>query len=97
MYWYTDLVLVPLIELFESQFFLFFLFRFARNIIFNKEVFKQLVDDFFTKCSPVFISLMQIMGNNRARQREKLAHLLEEFAVLQEEVRRNIRIRFGFF
>jgi hypothetical protein len=40
---------------------------------------------------------MQIMGNNRARQREKLAHLLEEFAVLQEEVRRNIRIRFGFF
>jgi hypothetical protein len=31
-------------------------------------------------------TLVQICGNNRARQRDKLAHLLEEFAGLQDEV-----------
>jgi len=29
---------------------------------------------------------MQLCGHNRARQRDKLAHLLEDFATLQDEV-----------
>lgn len=34
-----------------------------------------------------FCSLIQIHGHNRARQRDKLGHILEEFATLQDEVR----------
>lgn len=33
-----------------------------------------------------FCSLIQIHGHNRARQRDKLGHILEEFATLQDEV-----------
>ena len=31
-------------------------------------------------------SIIHALGHNRARQRDKLAHLLEEFAALQDEV-----------
>lgn len=34
-----------------------------------------------------FCSLIQIHGHNRARQRDKLGHILEEFATLQDEVK----------
>lgn len=44
------------------------------------------MDSFLSKCSPVFTNLIQILGNNKARQREKFAHILEDFANLQEEV-----------
>jgi hypothetical protein len=30
--------------------------------------------------------MLQIMGHNKARQKEKLGHILEDFAGLQEEV-----------
>ena len=46
----------------------------------------QLLDNFLNKCSPVFANLIQILGNNKARQREKFAHILEDFSTLQEEV-----------
>jgi hypothetical protein len=46
-----------------------------------------LLENFFNKCSPVFVNLIQILGNNKARQREKFAHILEDLASLQEEVR----------
>ena len=32
-------------------------------------------------------SIIHALGHNRARQRDKLAHLLEEFGALQDEVR----------
>lgn len=38
-------------------------------------------------CPQPFCSLIQIHGHNRARQRDKLGHILEEFATLQDEVR----------
>ena len=37
-------------------------------------------------CTQPFCSLIQIHGHNRARQRDKLGHILEEFATLQDEV-----------
>lgn len=33
----------------------------------------------------MFVSLVQIIGNNRARQREKLGFIIEDFTTLQEE------------
>jgi N-alpha-acetyltransferase 35, NatC auxiliary subunit len=51
----------------------------------NHAIVKQLIDSFLTKCSQVFASLVQIIGNNRARQREKLGFIIEDFSTLQEE------------
>lgn len=48
---------------------------------------KEYVDSFMYHCVTLFSSLLQLTGHNRARQREKLAHLLDDFAVLQDEVR----------
>jgi len=50
----------------------------------SKDFCKSLVDTLMAKCAAVFLTLTQIMGNNRARQREKLGQILEDFAVLQE-------------
>jgi hypothetical protein len=58
----------------------------CRCLLYNKDICKQLVETFLVKSTPVFLSVLQILGNNRARQREKLGHSLEEFALLQEEV-----------
>lgn len=52
----------------------------------NKDVCLQLVDNFLNKCTPSFVTLFQILGHNKARQREKMAHVFEEFASFQEEV-----------
>ncbi|KAF4529306.1 hypothetical protein B566_EDAN011400 [Ephemera danica] len=49
---------------------------------------KEYVDSFFGHCVRPLGSLIQICGHNRARQRDKLAHLLEEFATLQDEAER---------
>lgn len=48
---------------------------------------KEYVDSFLSHCVSLFGSLLQLSGHNRARQRDKLAHLLEDFATLQDEVR----------
>lgn len=48
---------------------------------------KEYVDSFLLHCVSLFASLLQLSGHNRARQRDKLAHLLEDFATLQDEVR----------
>ena len=58
----------------------------SRCILYNQEMSVQLLDNFLNKCSPVFANLIQILGNNKARQREKFAHILEDFSTLQEEV-----------
>lgn len=54
-------------------------------VLYNQEISVQLVDNFLNKCSPVFTNLLQILGHNKARQREKLGQILEDFANLQEE------------
>ena len=51
----------------------------------NRELSNQLIDNFLNKCVPTFLSLLQILGHNKARQREKFAHILEEMSSLQEE------------
>lgn len=66
-----------------------------RCVLYNEDICKQLVKTFLTKCSPVFITILQVLGNNRARQREKFGHILEEFVILQEEVKK--KFFFVFF
>ncbi|KAJ8005973.1 hypothetical protein DPEC_G00123450 [Dallia pectoralis] len=51
----------------------------------NNHQAKDYIDSFVTHCSRPFCSLIQIHGHNRARQRDKLGHILEEFATLQDE------------
>ncbi|GBP13217.1 N-alpha-acetyltransferase 35, NatC auxiliary subunit [Eumeta japonica] len=46
---------------------------------------REYVDNFLTRCVRPFAVLLQVCGHNRARQRDKLALLLDEFAALQEE------------
>lgn len=47
---------------------------------------KEFVDMFLLHCGRPFVQLIQLCGHNRARQRERLAHLLEDFSNLQDEV-----------
>uniref|UniRef100_A0A3B3QJC9 N-alpha-acetyltransferase 35, NatC auxiliary subunit n=1 Tax=Paramormyrops kingsleyae TaxID=1676925 RepID=A0A3B3QJC9_9TELE len=53
--------------------------------LYNNPQAKDYIDSFVTHCSRPFCSLVQIHGHNRARQRDKLGHILEEFATLQDE------------
>lgn len=46
---------------------------------------KELLDTFFNRCVRPMAALTQICGHNRARQREKLAQILEELTTLQDE------------
>ncbi|XP_013149597.1 PREDICTED: N-alpha-acetyltransferase 35, NatC auxiliary subunit isoform X2 [Papilio polytes] len=46
---------------------------------------RELVEKFLVRCVRPFAVLLQVCGHNRARQRDKLALLLDEFAALQEE------------
>ena len=47
---------------------------------------KECVDSFLGHCVSFFGTLLQTSGHNRARQRDRLAYLLENIAALQEEV-----------
>ncbi|XP_066582916.1 N-alpha-acetyltransferase 35, NatC auxiliary subunit [Prorops nasuta] len=49
---------------------------------------KEYVDSFLAHCVTLFTSLLKLSGHNRARQRDKLAHLLDDFATLQDEAER---------
>ncbi|TSL97348.1 N-alpha-acetyltransferase 35, NatC auxiliary subunit [Bagarius yarrelli] len=53
--------------------------------LYNNHQAKDYIDSFVTHCCRPFCSLIQIHGHNRARQRDKLGHILEEFATLQDE------------
>ncbi|XP_026732109.1 N-alpha-acetyltransferase 35, NatC auxiliary subunit isoform X2 [Trichoplusia ni] len=46
---------------------------------------REFVENFLARCVRPFAVLLQVFGHNRARQRDKLALLLDEFAALQEE------------
>ncbi|XP_073402099.1 N-alpha-acetyltransferase 35, NatC auxiliary subunit isoform X3 [Dendrobates tinctorius] len=53
--------------------------------LYNNHQAKDYIDSFVTHCVRPFCSLIQIHGHNRARQRDKLGHILEDFATLQDE------------
>lgn len=57
-----------------------------KNTLLQNHQAKDCVDTFFHHCTSIFGSLVQLSGHNRARQRDKLAHLLEDFANLHDEV-----------
>uniref|UniRef100_A0A1B6C3I9 Protein MAK10 homolog n=1 Tax=Clastoptera arizonana TaxID=38151 RepID=A0A1B6C3I9_9HEMI len=59
-----------------------------RSSLLNNPVAKDCVDAFLNHCVRPFTSLIQLCGHNRARQRDKLAHLIEDFAALQDEAER---------
>ncbi|XP_045447670.1 N-alpha-acetyltransferase 35, NatC auxiliary subunit [Melitaea cinxia] len=46
---------------------------------------REFVENFLARCVRPFAVLLQVCGHNRARQRDKLALLLDDFATLQEE------------
>ncbi|XP_039758508.1 N-alpha-acetyltransferase 35, NatC auxiliary subunit isoform X1 [Pararge aegeria] len=46
---------------------------------------REFVENFLTRCIRPFAVLVQVCGHNRARQRDKLALLLDDFAALQDE------------
>jgi hypothetical protein len=53
----------------------------------NSEV-GECVEMFFDRCATPFATLLVVWGHNRARQRDKLAHVLDDFANLQLETER---------
>ncbi|XP_041041665.1 N-alpha-acetyltransferase 35, NatC auxiliary subunit isoform X2 [Carcharodon carcharias] len=57
----------------------------SKCCLYNNHQAKDYIDSFVTHCVRPFCSLIQIHGHNRARQRDKLGHSLEEFATLQDE------------
>ncbi|XP_059048022.1 N-alpha-acetyltransferase 35, NatC auxiliary subunit isoform X2 [Achroia grisella] len=46
---------------------------------------REFVENFLSRCVRPFAVLLQVCGHNRARQRDKFALLLDEFATLQDE------------
>lgn len=60
----------------------------SKSVLCNNQQAKIYIETFFTHCTRPFANLLQLCGHNRARQRDKLAHLLEEFAALQDEAER---------
>ncbi|XP_063769848.1 N-alpha-acetyltransferase 35, NatC auxiliary subunit isoform X3 [Pseudophryne corroboree] len=57
----------------------------SKCCLYNNHQAKDYIDSFVTHCVRPFCSLIQIHGHNRARQRDKLGHILEDFATLQDE------------
>lgn len=58
----------------------------AKSPLMNNAAAKEYVTTFLNHCVRPFCSLIQICGHNRARQRDKLAHILEALANLQDKV-----------
>ncbi|XP_069688457.1 N-alpha-acetyltransferase 35, NatC auxiliary subunit isoform X3 [Periplaneta americana] len=56
-----------------------------KSTLLNNQQAKEYVESFLSHCVRPFGNLVQLCGHNRARQRDKLAHLLEDFATLQDE------------
>ncbi|XP_014293858.1 N-alpha-acetyltransferase 35, NatC auxiliary subunit [Halyomorpha halys] len=59
-----------------------------RSQLLNNPQVKDFLECFLGHCVRPFSNLIQLCGHNRARQRDKLAHLLEDFANLQDEAER---------
>lgn len=60
----------------------------AKSPLLNNAQAREYVDSFLMRCVRPFGRLLHLCGHNRARQREKLAHLLEDLAGLQDEAER---------
>ncbi|KAL3268406.1 hypothetical protein HHI36_007521 [Cryptolaemus montrouzieri] len=59
----------------------------VKTLLGNQQA-KQYVDSYLMRCIRPFANFLQLCGHNRARQRDKLAHLLEDFSNLQDEAER---------
>lgn len=57
----------------------------SKTLLSNQQA-RLYVDTFLSHCTRPFANFLQLCGHNRARQRDKLAHLLEEFTAVQDEV-----------
>lgn len=57
----------------------------SKSAIGNNPQAKEYVDTFLTHAVRPITAIFQITGHNRARQRDKWGHLLEELATLQDE------------
>ncbi|KAL7295496.1 hypothetical protein TKK_0011143 [Trichogramma kaykai] len=57
------------------------------NLLQNHQA-KDCIDNFLVHCANFFSTLLQISGHNRARQRDRIAYLFENFAALQDEAER---------
>ncbi|XP_071954055.1 N-alpha-acetyltransferase 35, NatC auxiliary subunit-like isoform X2 [Antedon mediterranea] len=57
----------------------------TRHPLFSNQQAKEHIDAFLNRAVRPICQLMQVHGHNRARQREKLAHALEELSTLQDE------------
>jgi uncharacterized protein len=60
---------------------------FFRSQLYNNPQAKTFVDAWFMQAVRPICTLIQIPGHNRARQRDKWGHILEELSALQEEVK----------
>lgn len=58
---------------------------FPKSNLYSNPQAKEYVDAFLNKAVRPICTIFQITGHNRARQREKWTHILEELAALQEE------------
>ena len=65
-----------------------YVYYFFRSAIYNNSDVKQYVDALMTRAVRPICNLLQICGHNRARQRDKWAHILDDLVNLQDEVRR---------
>ncbi|CAG9806815.1 unnamed protein product [Chironomus riparius] len=59
-----------------------------KNPLYNNPQAKECVDSFFFYNEHTFVMFLEICGFNRARQRDKIARLLDNFASLQDEAER---------
>ncbi|KAK0090668.1 hypothetical protein PV325_009411 [Microctonus aethiopoides] len=59
-----------------------------KNTLLQNHQARDCVETFFYHCTSLFGTLLQLTGHNRARQRDKLAHMLEDFATLHDEAER---------
>ncbi|XP_043280355.1 N-alpha-acetyltransferase 35, NatC auxiliary subunit [Venturia canescens] len=59
-----------------------------KSTLLQNQQAKEYVDSFLAHCVTLFGSLLTLSGHNRARQRDKLAHLLEDCATLHDEAER---------
>lgn len=57
--------------------------RFINSFLFQAQ---DCVNTFFFYNEHIFVTFLEICGFNRARQRDKIARLLDNFASLQDEV-----------
>ena len=58
----------------------------CRSVLYNNAAAKECAEVFLTHAVRPVMMIIQISGHNRARQRDRWARLLEEFAALQDEV-----------